>query len=203
MDKITLSLTAAERKLLCSGIIAEVGYIKRLAATAPDAAPQFTLDELDELHGWIAAEANHCKSRKRQKALDGILRKINKLLEADTNEPAPLRLHDPDRPPVSVANEMADRTEGGLAKTHDNIRDDDKAILEELEVALVQNAHPEREVAIWEWIGGMTGKVMVAMPTAERKIVFHTLVAYSVGALTAAQQADPVVRQIIQIAEGK
>lgn len=41
-----------------------------------------TYDELDDLNGYIAAEANHCKNRNKQKKLDAILDKTQELLES-------------------------------------------------------------------------------------------------------------------------
>ena len=46
----------------------------------------FTLDELDELAGYVAAEANHAKNRQMQKELDRIFDRISGLLEAYTEE---------------------------------------------------------------------------------------------------------------------
>jgi hypothetical protein len=75
VTKIALSLTPAERKLLCSGIIPEVGCIQQIAAAASNTV-ELTPSELEDLAGWVAAEANHTKSRKLEAALDRIYQKI-------------------------------------------------------------------------------------------------------------------------------
>jgi len=53
----------------------------------------FTLDDLDELAGFVAAEANHAKDKKLQKELDQLCDRIQATLEAtrtrtiDSNSP--------------------------------------------------------------------------------------------------------------------
>jgi hypothetical protein len=41
------------------------------------------------------------------------------------------------------------------------------------------------------------------MPDLDRKMVLRTLLGYSMGGLEPEEQADPVVRKIIEIGEGK
>ena len=42
----------------------------------------FTLDDLDELLGYIAAEANHCKDAKLEKQLDKLWGRLKKTMES-------------------------------------------------------------------------------------------------------------------------
>jgi hypothetical protein len=49
----------------------------------------FTLEELDELQGCLAAAANHTKSRKLQRNLDAVFDKIERLLDAAHDNAAP------------------------------------------------------------------------------------------------------------------
>ena len=48
-----------------------------------------TLDDLDELGGYIAAEANHTQDKKKGKKLDAIFQKIQKLLGTRSDEEPP------------------------------------------------------------------------------------------------------------------
>jgi hypothetical protein len=48
-----------------------------------------------------------------------------------------------------------------------------------------------------------TDKVTAAMPKLKRKMVLRTLLAYSMGALTAKEKANPTVKKIIKIGEGR
>lgn len=41
-----------------------------------------TLDDLDELLGSIAAEANHCRSKKLEKELDGLYDRVKDVMES-------------------------------------------------------------------------------------------------------------------------
>ena len=45
-----------------------------------------TLDDIDELHGCVAAEANHCDDGKVRRALDTVCNRLGKLLDQFTDE---------------------------------------------------------------------------------------------------------------------
>jgi hypothetical protein len=75
--------------------------------------------------------------------------------------------------------------------------------LEQFEVGFMRESHPEREVAVWERIVSAFERVMATMPDLDRKMVLRTLLAYSLGGLKLEEHADPVVRRIIEIGEGK
>ena len=55
---------------------------------APGEPPiyRFTLDDLDELAEYIAAEANHAKDKKRQKEWDRLYARLANVLESYTDE---------------------------------------------------------------------------------------------------------------------
>ena len=48
-----------------------------------------TLDDLDDLGGYVAAEANHCKDKSKARKLDTIFEKIQALLDKFTDEEPP------------------------------------------------------------------------------------------------------------------
>jgi Plasmid pRiA4b ORF-3-like protein len=95
--KVSLELTEDER----TRILEDLGYLDpKVEATlrkTPAGRPiKMTLDELDELAGCVAAEANHTKNRKLGKILDGIFVKVERLLATHTDErpPKTLRFED-------------------------------------------------------------------------------------------------------------
>lgn len=87
-QSIGLSLTAEELTLLAEDILVlDTAYVTRIRdATASKSQVPFTLDELDDLAGYVAAEANHCKSKRKQKVLDAVIDKIQCLLETHTDD---------------------------------------------------------------------------------------------------------------------
>ena len=92
-EKVSLELTAEERTC----ILEDIGYLDPKAEATLRKTPagqpiKMTLDELDELAGCVAAEANHTKNRKLGKILDGIFRKAEHLLTTHTDEPPPRTL---------------------------------------------------------------------------------------------------------------
>lgn len=85
-EKLTLKLTAGERKVILEGLLClDDEYANLIRATPTGQPVMMTLDDLDDFGGYVAAEANHCEGRK-QKALDGIFGKIQKLLENDERQ---------------------------------------------------------------------------------------------------------------------
>ncbi len=86
-DKVGLKLTAAERMLILNDLIGvDQKHIQTIRDTPPEQPVQFTLDELDDLGGYIAAEANHTTDKKLGKTLDRVFEKIQDLLDQHTDE---------------------------------------------------------------------------------------------------------------------
>ena len=75
--------------------------------------------------------------------------------------------------------------------------------LEQMEINFMRDSNPDGEVALWERIVISLDKVKRALPDLDRNMVLRILLGYSMSALTPAEDADPVVTQIIKIAEGK
>jgi hypothetical protein len=91
--KVSLELTEDER----TRILEDISYLDpKVEATlrkTPAGEPiKLTLDGLDELAGCVAAEANHTKSRKLGKILDGIFAKVEHLLATHTDDAPPKTL---------------------------------------------------------------------------------------------------------------
>ena len=86
-QKIPLKLTAQERELITNKTLAGPDLVERLKLVLNrESVFAFTLDELDELVGYIAAEANHTKSKKIQKELDRLYDRIQYILDTHTDE---------------------------------------------------------------------------------------------------------------------
>ena len=90
-EKLGLTLTQAQRSLLLDHLILIPEEVERAIRSTPPAEPlMFTLDDLDDLAGHVAAAANHAGSKSLESRLDTIYRKICRLLDAHTDEPETL-----------------------------------------------------------------------------------------------------------------
>jgi hypothetical protein len=88
-EKIPLELTERERDLIMKHTFASNNLTDRLRVVPrPGQRPfyRFTLDDLDDLAGYVAAEANHAKVKKLEKELRQLYRRIADALESHTDE---------------------------------------------------------------------------------------------------------------------
>jgi len=88
-EKIPLDLSDRERELILQHTFADDQLTRRLRLVrraGDSAAYRFTLGELDDLAGYVAAEANHAKDKKLKKHLAGLFGRILKVLESYTDE---------------------------------------------------------------------------------------------------------------------
>ena len=89
-EKLSLTFSIREQQLLLDDVIclpSEFENRIRLAMVKKNRlSVRFTLDDLDELGGCVAAAANHAEIAKRQKELYRIFSRIQKLLETYTDE---------------------------------------------------------------------------------------------------------------------
>jgi hypothetical protein len=89
-EKVPLELNERERDLIMKDTFAGNNLTDRLRIVpSPSRRPsyRFTLDDLDELAGYVAAEANHAKVKKLEKELRRLYARIAELLESFTDEP--------------------------------------------------------------------------------------------------------------------
>ena len=89
-EKVPLELTERERDLITKHTFAGNNLTDRLRIMpSPGHRPiyRFTLDDLDELAGYVAAEANHAKVKKLEKELRRLYSRIADVLESYTDEP--------------------------------------------------------------------------------------------------------------------
>jgi hypothetical protein len=88
-EKIPLDLSDLERDLIVQRTFADDQLTRRLRLVrraGDSAAYRFTLGELDDLAGYVAAEANHAKDKKLKKQLARLFGRILKVLESYTDE---------------------------------------------------------------------------------------------------------------------
>ena len=85
-QSVGLPLTDTERKIVCDSLVIPDEYIARFRDNLDKPDVLFTLDELDDLMGYVAVEASHSKNKQRQNILDGVGQRINDLLALYTDE---------------------------------------------------------------------------------------------------------------------
>jgi hypothetical protein len=84
-EALEVLFSARDAALIDDHTFADPEYVRRLKKT-PDStgrlSGKFTLDELDDLLGCIAAEANHTKSSKLERELDALYGRLQKLVDS-------------------------------------------------------------------------------------------------------------------------
>ena len=83
-EKVPLELNERERDLIVKHTFAGNNLTDRLhLVPSPGRRPsyRFTLDDLDELAGYVAAEANHAKDKQLQKQLRRLYDQIAEVLD--------------------------------------------------------------------------------------------------------------------------
>jgi hypothetical protein len=92
-ELLGLKLTQAERKLILDDPIHIHDELADPIRSTPSGAPiRLCLDDLEDLGGYVAAEANHTSDTRLRKKLDAVFSKINRLLELHTDEEPPKSL---------------------------------------------------------------------------------------------------------------
>src|SRR5262245_28003855 len=86
-EKVGIKLSPVERKLILGDPIHIHEELADPIRATPTGAPiLLTLDDLEDLGGYVAAEANHTADKKLRRKLDAIFSKIQDLLEAHADE---------------------------------------------------------------------------------------------------------------------
>lgn len=84
MNEIEIKLTLQERDLIINHTYADPGLTKRLQIAeikGKNLIPKYTIDELDVLLGFIAAEENHTEDMTLGRNLSKLYEKLNRILE--------------------------------------------------------------------------------------------------------------------------
>jgi len=88
-ERVPLELNDRERTLILEHTFADEELTNRLRVVPePGERPvfRFTLDDLDELAGFVAAEANHANDKKLGKELDRLFARIDNVLDSYTDQ---------------------------------------------------------------------------------------------------------------------
>lgn len=96
-ERVPITLSPRERQLMLSFIIPPPEIEDKLRACAEGAGPVafgVTLGELEEILGYVAAEANHADTRKLEEELDGLYDRLTEVLDsyAEEGEPGGARM---------------------------------------------------------------------------------------------------------------
>ena len=78
-EGIPIKLSIAERTLVLEHTLADPELTDRLRSAVPKrgvCVVFYTIDDLDELLGYVAAEANHATDKKIQRALDRLFERL-------------------------------------------------------------------------------------------------------------------------------
>ena len=87
--KVPVRLTHEQRDLILDHTLAGRDLTDRLRVAEADGkriVVQYDLDDLDELLGYIAAEANHSKDKKLQKKLYGLFDLLRRIEDSYTDQ---------------------------------------------------------------------------------------------------------------------
>jgi len=88
-EKLPLTFSARERDLVLSEVSPPRDLEKRIRMSVIEKnqlVARFTLDELEELAGYVAAYANHATNRKLQQELDRLFSRIQGLLDSHDDQ---------------------------------------------------------------------------------------------------------------------
>lgn len=91
-EGVPVKLSTGDRELILDHTFAGPDLTDRLAAAIPVRSKitvYYTLSELEDLQGYIAAEANHAKNRKVQRELYGLYDRIKIVEESYADELTP------------------------------------------------------------------------------------------------------------------
>ena len=190
-------------------------------------AVEWTFDGYDETNpicgrGWAVLEKGHtlvgqlfihqgdssgftAEKDEGVRAKPGTSRKQTKMLpvvNADTGEEMIVDL-DRIKPGRVRQTSLPDPLLDRIRAIHRALRGVYDLPLERMELNFMRDLHPEREVLVWERIVKTLADVRSALPKAEPKLILRTLLGQSMGALSAAERADPVVRKILRLAGGR
>ena len=81
-EKISIKFTLDDRDLILNNTFAG-GYLIDPPKIAPvdknKINAMYSIDDLEELNGYIAAESNHCEDFKLQKKLDKLFERLSKI----------------------------------------------------------------------------------------------------------------------------
>jgi repressor LexA len=94
-ERVAVQLSPVQRDLILEHAFIDPELAQRLRVAEAEGASiiaRLTLDDIDELLGAVAAEANHAKDARLAKGLNTIYERLRDVEEAHTNDPSAARL---------------------------------------------------------------------------------------------------------------
>ncbi len=79
--KVSVKLTLRERDLIRDDTFCDPDFARLAIVRGKDIMVELSLDEIEEVQGYVAAEANHSKNSKLKKELDQLFGKFQVLLD--------------------------------------------------------------------------------------------------------------------------
>ena len=79
--KIPVKLTERERDLIRKETFCDPDFAKLAVADGKGIRVEMSLDDIEEIQGYVAAEANHAKNKKIQKELNQLFEKLQVFLD--------------------------------------------------------------------------------------------------------------------------
>ncbi len=79
--KITVCVTARDHALMPEYTFGDPEYAERLqpASAGSGLVGEYTLDDLEDILGYVAAEANHTEDRKLRQELDALFNRLHRI----------------------------------------------------------------------------------------------------------------------------
>lgn len=77
-EKVMVRMTTRDRELLLEHTLGDPEYAERLrpASTGKGLVGEYTLDDLEDILGYVAAEANHTEDKKLSRQLDALFNRL-------------------------------------------------------------------------------------------------------------------------------
>ena len=81
-SKIPVRLSLRERDLIREETFYDPNFAKQIEPDKKGIRLELTLDDIEEIQGYVAAEANHCEDPKLQRELDHLFDKFQVFLDS-------------------------------------------------------------------------------------------------------------------------
>ncbi|HEY3374606.1 MAG TPA: hypothetical protein VGK02_06050 [Candidatus Aquicultor sp.] len=94
--KLPVKLTLRERDIICDETFCDPSYVKLAVVDGKGIKIDLSLDEIEDIQGYVASAANHAEDLKLQKELDHLSDKLQVYLDTyddQDNEPFDLPVH--------------------------------------------------------------------------------------------------------------
>ena len=88
-QRVAFKLTRQERDLIVARTFVDVeieGRLRNARPSGSDLIVDLTLDDVDDLAGHVAAEANHCSEARVRRALDAVYDRLANIEDTFTDE---------------------------------------------------------------------------------------------------------------------